>query len=67
MARLPKDHREVLHRRYIRGESLDQIAAATGRSKDGVRGLCFRARKNLRGDGAIVALLQQLIVVARAA
>jgi RNA polymerase sigma-70 factor (ECF subfamily) len=48
MARLPDDQREVLHRRYFLGETLEQIAAATGRSKNGVRGLCFRARKNLR-------------------
>jgi RNA polymerase sigma-70 factor (ECF subfamily) len=48
MGRLPDDQREVLHRRYFLGETLQEIAAATGRSKSGVRGLCFRARKNLR-------------------
>jgi RNA polymerase sigma-70 factor (ECF subfamily) len=48
MVHLPDDQQDVLRRRYLLGQSLDQIAAATGRSKDGVRGLCFRARKNLR-------------------
>lgn len=48
MIQLPEDQQEVLRRRYLLGQSLDQIAVATGRSKDGVRGLCFRARKNLR-------------------
>ncbi len=48
MLLLPEDQREVLRRRYFLGESLDEIAAATGRSKDAVRGLCFRARRNLR-------------------
>ncbi len=48
MARLPNDQRDVLHRRYLLGQTLDQIAEETGRSKDGVRGLCFRARRNLR-------------------
>jgi RNA polymerase sigma-70 factor (ECF subfamily) len=48
LARLPGDQQEVLRRRYLQGQSLDQIAAAMQRSKDAVRGLCFRARKNLR-------------------
>ncbi len=48
MGRLPEDQQDVLHRRYFLGQTLDEIATATGRSKDGVRGLCFRARKNLR-------------------
>ncbi len=48
MTRLPIDQQEVLRRRYLQGQSLAQIAAETGRSKDAVRGLCFRARKNLR-------------------
>jgi RNA polymerase sigma-70 factor (ECF subfamily) len=45
---LPDDQREVLRRRYLLEQSLDQIAEATGRTQDAVRGLCFRARKNLR-------------------
>jgi len=48
MAQLSPDQQDVLQRRYFEGQSLDQIAEATGRSKDGVRGLCFRARQNLR-------------------
>jgi RNA polymerase sigma-70 factor (ECF subfamily) len=49
LSTLPDDQRDVLHRRYLLGESLDEIARATGRTTDAVRGLCFRARKKLRG------------------
>ncbi len=45
MIRLPLDQQEILRRRYLYGESLGQIAAATGRTKDAVRGLCFRAQE----------------------
>jgi RNA polymerase sigma-70 factor (ECF subfamily) len=48
LSALPDDQREVLHRRYLLGESLEDIARATGRTTDAVRGLCFRARKKLR-------------------
>ena len=48
MAELSPDQQDVLQRRYFEGQTLDQIAEETGRSKDGVRGLCFRARQNLR-------------------
>ena len=48
MAGLPAEQRDMLRRRYLLGQSLDQISEATGRTKDAVRGLCFRARKNLR-------------------
>ena len=48
MTQLSTDQQDILRRRYLQGHSLDQIAAATGRTKDAVRGLCFRARKNLR-------------------
>ena len=48
MAHLPGDQQEIVQRRYLQGQSLDQIAEETGRTKDAVRGLCFRARKNLR-------------------
>ncbi len=48
MEQLPPDQQEVLRLRYLQGASLDHIAAVTGRTKDAVRGLCFRARKNLR-------------------
>ncbi len=48
LAQLPDEQQDILRRRYFLGQTLDEIAAATGRSKDGVRGLCFRARKSLR-------------------
>ena len=48
LASLPGDQREVVHRYYIVGQSLDEIAAATGRTRDAVRGISYRARKNLR-------------------
>ena len=46
--RLPAEQREVVQRRYLEGQSLAEIAAATGSTKEAVRGLCYRARKNLR-------------------
>jgi RNA polymerase sigma factor (sigma-70 family) len=48
LASLPDEQREVIHRRYMQEESFEQIAAAMDRTRDGVRGLCYRARKNLR-------------------
>jgi RNA polymerase sigma-70 factor (ECF subfamily) len=48
LAELPEDQREVLRRRYLLGQSLDEIATATGRTRGAVRGLCFRGRQNLR-------------------
>ena len=48
LAGLPEDQREVLRRRYLLGQSFDQIAAATGRTRGAVRGLCYRARQNVR-------------------
>jgi RNA polymerase sigma-70 factor (ECF subfamily) len=48
LATLPEDQREVINRHYLQGETYEQIAAATGRTKGAIRGLCYRARKNLR-------------------
>ncbi|MHB0956953.1 MAG: sigma-70 family RNA polymerase sigma factor [Pirellulaceae bacterium] len=48
LAELPEDQREVLRRRYLLGQSLDEIANATARTRGAVRGLCFRGRQNLR-------------------
>ncbi len=48
IATLPDDQREVVERYYMQGQSYEQIANATGRSKDAIRGVCYRARKNLR-------------------
>jgi RNA polymerase sigma-70 factor (ECF subfamily) len=45
---LPADQRDVIERVYLRDESFEQVAAATGRTKDAVRGLCYRARRSLR-------------------
>jgi RNA polymerase sigma-70 factor (ECF subfamily) len=48
MAGLPPDQREVIERYYLHDQSLEQIAAAMDRSKDAIRGVCYRARQNLR-------------------
>ncbi len=48
LADLPDDQREVVRRRYLQGQSLDEIAEATGRTRAAVRGLCFRGRQSLR-------------------
>ncbi len=47
MSQLAPDQRDVLHRRYLLGQSLQQIASETGRTVGAVRGLCYRARANL--------------------
>ncbi len=48
IANLAPEHREVVQRYYLLEESLQEIADAMGRSKEAVRGLCYRARKELR-------------------
>lgn len=48
LATLPDDQREVLQRYYLQDQSLDQIAEAMGRTRDSIRGVCYRGRKNLR-------------------
>jgi RNA polymerase sigma-70 factor (ECF subfamily) len=48
LAALPDEQREVIERYYLQGQSHEQIAAALDRTKDAVRGICYRARKNLR-------------------
>jgi RNA polymerase sigma factor (sigma-70 family) len=48
MAGLPSEQREVIRRYYILDESFEQIASAMDRSKDAIRGICYRAKKNLR-------------------
>lgn len=48
IANLSPDHREVIHRYYLLDQSLPEIAAAMGRTKEAIRGLCYRARKDLR-------------------
>jgi RNA polymerase sigma-70 factor (ECF subfamily) len=46
--RLPDEHREVIRRRYLDGETWEQIACDMGHTKEAVRGLCYRARQQLR-------------------
>jgi RNA polymerase sigma factor (sigma-70 family) len=48
LACLPDDYREVLRRLYIQQDSLDDVAAALGRSPDAVRRLASRAVERLR-------------------
>lgn len=48
LANLPAEQREVLERYYLKDQSLEQIASGMDRSKDAIRGICYRARKNLR-------------------
>jgi RNA polymerase sigma-70 factor (ECF subfamily) len=48
LAALPDEQRAVLERHYLQDQPLDEIAAALGRTKDAIRGICYRARRNLR-------------------
>jgi RNA polymerase sigma-70 factor (ECF subfamily) len=48
LAALPDEQREVVERYYVQGQSYEQIATALDRTKDAIRGICYRARKNLR-------------------
>jgi RNA polymerase sigma-70 factor (ECF subfamily) len=48
IANLSPEHREVIQRYYLHDQPLQEIAAAMGRTKEAVRGLCYRARKDLR-------------------
>lgn len=48
LAQLPDDQREAVDRYYLRQQSLDEIATAMARTKEAVRGLCFRGRDTLR-------------------
>jgi len=48
IASLTPDHREVIERYYLCDQSLPEISAAMGRTKEAIRGLCYRARKDLR-------------------
>jgi len=48
LATLPQEQRDVLELYYLQEQSFDQIALAMDRTKDAVRGICYRARRNLR-------------------
>jgi len=50
LAGLPADQREVIQRHYLQDQSLEQISQAMNRTKGAVRGICYRARKNLRAN-----------------
>jgi len=45
---LPPEHREVVQLYHLDGRDLDDIARQLGKTSDAVRGLLYRARKNLR-------------------
>ncbi|MBA4192414.1 MAG: RNA polymerase subunit sigma-70 [Planctomycetaceae bacterium] len=47
LATLPESHRQVLVRKYVKGETLQQLAPAVGRSVDGVKSFLLRVRKAL--------------------
>lgn len=48
LAALPDEHREIIERYYLHGESLAEIAQALGAAKGAIRAKCYRARKRLR-------------------
>jgi RNA polymerase sigma-70 factor (ECF subfamily) len=48
LASLPADQRNVLERYYLQDQSLDEIAETLGTTRDAIRGIVYRARKNLR-------------------
>jgi RNA polymerase sigma factor (sigma-70 family) len=50
MSKLPAQQQEVLQRYYLQYQSLDQIAQAMNCTKTTVRGICYRARQNLRAE-----------------
>lgn len=48
MASLPTEQRDIVERYYLQTQTLEQIAETTGRTVSAIRGICYRARKNLR-------------------
>ena len=48
LANLPEEQREVIRLHYLQDQSILQVAEGMNRTPDAVRGLCYRARKNLR-------------------
>jgi RNA polymerase sigma-70 factor (ECF subfamily) len=47
LERLETDHREVLRLRYVKGQSVGEVARQMGRSEGAVKMLCSRALKQL--------------------
>ena len=50
LSQLPDEQREVIQRHYLQHQSLEQVAQAMGRTKDTIRGICYRARLGLRAS-----------------
>jgi RNA polymerase sigma-70 factor (ECF subfamily) len=48
MAGLPEDYREAIRLRYLEQKSVEEVAAAMGRSAAAIRGLLDRAKKKMR-------------------
>jgi RNA polymerase sigma-70 factor, ECF subfamily len=48
IAQLPEDEQEALRRRYLEGQSLAEVGAAMGLTKDGLVWLMKRAMKNVK-------------------
>jgi RNA polymerase sigma-70 factor (ECF subfamily) len=48
IAELPEDEQEALRRRYLEGQSVVEVAAAMGLTKDGLVWLMKRAMKNVK-------------------
>jgi RNA polymerase sigma-70 factor (ECF subfamily) len=54
MNRLPEDQRSVIELHHLKGLSVTDVAARTGRTRPAVAGLLFRGLNKLRellGDG----------------
>ena len=47
LASLPNDQREAIRLRFLSGKSLEEVAAAMGRTKGAVRGLIHRGKQGL--------------------
>lgn len=50
LMQLPDRQREVLHRRFLRDQSVEQTASAMGLSPEAVRALTYRSLRRLRTD-----------------
>lgn len=48
LAALPAEQREVIQRHYLHDQTWEQVAEEMGRTKEAVRGICYRARRSLR-------------------
>lgn len=55
LTELPVRQREVLYRRFLLDESVDQVAASMDLTAEGVRALTYRAMRQLRNDPTLPA------------